>query len=179
MISLLEKLLKEDEFDSIFQPISKEERFKRLGMVMNKGGTITYKGQTFDPQEKGYPILSHRYKEDVFRVEKLKEIPLRAPAFKNVVDTLSKNGVEWTEFSRIRAVPEDGSVSAGLQAVGVYKDKGVMFETKVGVGTASAGYFAYVGSKVSLDDAGSGDTTVHPSSSAALKWILKKLGLGK
>jgi len=53
MISLLEKLLKEDEFDSIFQPISKEERFKRLGMVMNKGGTITYKGQTFDPQEKG------------------------------------------------------------------------------------------------------------------------------
>jgi hypothetical protein len=167
-----ESIVKEQDFRDVFQPITFEHWFKRLGGKINPNGTWTHGKFTFNPKPK-YPILSRAYDPHTFAVEKLHVIPPRAKASKKVVEDLSKAGVRWKQFSYIRRFPLEGySTNSGVQAVGSYKQLMVIYESKVGVEQASAGFLYWVGPRKSIQSA---DGATCTSSSDAFRKILRKM----
>jgi len=139
-------------------------------------GTYIYAGQPINcGGGGGYPILSHRYDNRVHSLGTLESPPLRARSFRNVVRQLAERGVERIEFSPLKIFPPrriEYRITFGNQAVRRYGEKMVIFESKVGVGSSSAGFLAWVGPEEDVMDA-RGSTYVN--SQAALEAILKKL----
>ncbi len=176
--------VKEGEFDDIIKTPSKKDHFTRLGGTENPDGSFTFGKHTVHPNQLSkYPILSHVYQDNIFVVEKFDAIPGRAKATGRVIEELTKMGVEWIQFSQLKMIPphkyELGSyqhpkVNSGLQAVGRYKDLGVIYETKVGVGNPSAGFIVWVGPFSDIQRAGSASKTTG-SSGAALDIIKKDI----
>ena len=136
----------EGEFDDVFKIPTKADHWSRIG-TKNPDGSYTVGKYTVHPgQQSKYPILSHRYKYNIYVVEKLDGIPKRAYATAGVVAELAEAGVEWLSFVQLKLIPpEQGSVNSGLQAIGKYRDLGIIYETKMGIRKHSAGFLTWVG----------------------------------
>ena len=177
MKELLENLLhlNEDDLEDIFQPFSEEEFLGAHGYHKNaEGFYIDSKNNVLrSPRDLEFPILSARYSDTIWQTEKLIGVPNKAKATQKVVSALQKEGVDWIDFSRIGIIPKTRfSINVGLQSVGSYKDSYIIFETKVGVGQASAGYLTAFSPKAHIkEDVGATQT----SSTRAYEWILKRL----
>jgi hypothetical protein len=167
---LLDIILEKD----IFKPYSQDEYWQILGFTKNKDRTWTSpQGIIFDPKKKSeYPILSKAYEENIFALP-MKEIPERAKSFRIVLAELQKKGVKWLAFNSLKLIPPSNYyINSGNQAVGKYKDKMVIFESKVGVNTVSAGYMAWVGPAADVQKA---EGSTYTSSQQALGVIIRKL----
>jgi hypothetical protein len=182
----LKRINEEIDPSDIFKPWTDDEKkelraayLKELGFIQQPNGDFinTKMGYTISTEEK-FSILSHSYESNVFKVEKLREVPQRASSFKNVVNLLKNEGVVWVEFSQLKRLPPEGYgyVNSGLQAVGFYKNSIlVMLETKVGVRSSSSGYLLYVGKEGGSGESVLQASTTATSSGAALGSILTKL----
>ncbi len=174
-------VLKESGFDSVFKTPSADDRLSRIG-TKNPDGSYTVGKHTIHPEQQSkYPILSHKFEDNIYDVERLDGIPTRARATGRVIAELAERGVEWIQFSQLKLIPPDkyaiGSgqhqkVNSGLQAVGKYKSIGIIYETKVGVRNPSAGFIIWVGPFSDIQQA---TGSIFGSSGAALKDILRIL----
>jgi hypothetical protein len=181
MQELLEKMLniinEDSDLDSLFKPASKDEVLARLGIKRILGtNNYEYKGMEFSSKS---PILSHRYNYNVFS-SPIKELPTVAKASREVIRILEQRGVKWIRFLTLKLLfPRQSSsavIKSGLQSIGIIENLVVIFESKVGVGSGSAGYLGWVGEKELFE--GNPDSIVgstYTSSKAALEVMMRKI----
>jgi len=168
----------EDSFMKIFKPINDVGFLQRLGAYQNPDGTWTLKGRgIFDPKkEYKYPILSRRYNH-FLRKDAIESIPPKAPSFSKAVSSLEEMGVEWVEFSKVITFQVDVLTRQGYQAVGIYEDKIIILETKVGDHLRSrTGFLILVSSKDEIES-GKVSSVTALTISDAVAVIRRKLGV--
>ncbi len=179
MKELLEKMLsivnEDSDLDSLFKPASKDEVLARLG-IKRILGTDNYEYKGMEVSSKS-PILSHRYKYNVFS-SPIKELPAVAKSSREVIRILEQRGVKWIRFSTLKLLSSEqsSSIKSGLQSIGIIENLVVIFESKVGVCSGSAGYLGWVGEKELFE--GNPDSIVgstYPSSKAALEGMMRKI----